>query len=202
MLDEQAGPIYTAWAQVTAELPEPMGWRGDLARAGGGVLLHGAYEQLDLLVDRLGTPESVFAQGSSSIPPGKARSYDTEDACQVSLRFLGGRIATLDAVRRAGPGAWKVRLVGGRRWMEVTGEGLDVRDPAGDLVDHLPVRSGHRYGAALASYGGALRAGLRNLPSTAADHLPTLAVVEAAYLSMRTGQAESPARFLRQPSKL
>ena len=34
--------------------------------------------------------------------------------------------------------------------------------------------------------------------SRAADHLETLAVIEAAYLSARTGEVEIPARFLDQ----
>ena len=84
---------------VLATADRPAGWRADRGRAGGGVLLNGAYGHVDLLVHLLGTPESVYAQTHRlDFLPG-ASVYDTEDVAHVVLRFEGGRGAVLSAWR-------------------------------------------------------------------------------------------------------
>ncbi|MHC4698278.1 MAG: Gfo/Idh/MocA family protein, partial [Planctomycetota bacterium] len=84
-LSELIGRVHAAAAIVrTADGAD--GWRGDRGRAGGGVLLNGAYEQVDMLISLLGVPESVYAQCSFQGAPGAVRKYDTEDAATLSLR--------------------------------------------------------------------------------------------------------------------
>ena len=91
------------------------GWRGDSLRAGGGILLNGAYQQVDMLVHLMGMPIFVDAQCCTAVAPGKACNYDTEDAAQLAMRFTGERIASLTASLTASEPFWKVTLIGAPR---------------------------------------------------------------------------------------
>ena len=227
------GRIYAVSADVRTT-DDSTGWRGDAARAGGGVLLNGAYAHVDLLVQVLGLPDMVYAQCGMAVAPRSARNYDTEDAAMLSLRFSDGRIATLAAWRRAARASWQVSLIGADGVMELfpdratiaagdTGslESYDV--PAGDTitkqisefgraharavenarsVDHAravenplstPTREPSSDSRSSAPVG---RSGATRIPSTAEEHLPVLAVIEAAYLSSKTGAPEPPGQFL------
>jgi len=54
-------PIHAVTGAI-ATMETPVGWRGDSTRSGGGVLLHGAYDALDLMIEMLGVPERVHAE--------------------------------------------------------------------------------------------------------------------------------------------
>ncbi|MHC4698723.1 MAG: hypothetical protein ACYTFA_18495, partial [Planctomycetota bacterium] len=103
---------------------------------------------------------------------------------------------------------WNVTLVGADGAVELSESGMtlvrrsdqsrcETDLPAGqEVADRLEGRP-HTPGAAAVDAVRAARiAG--NLPplSTARDHLKTLAVIEGAYLSAKTGSPETPTRFL------
>lgn len=189
------GRVFAAHTQVRAA-DGPTGWRGDSIRAGGGVLLNDAYEQVDLLVQLMGFPETVFAQARMAVAPGKPRKYDTEDAMTVTFCFPGDRVGSLTAWRGAREPRWDMTLVG---------EGGVVQlGPNKMIVDRLDlpgprvhtVRAAYRIAPAISAFGAAQRAGLREPASPAKGHLSTMAVIEAAYLSAKTASPESPERFL------
>ncbi len=204
---ELIGRVYAATAAVrTADRTD--GWRGDLARAGGGVMLNGAYEQIDLLTALLGVPQSVQAQCSIEAAPGSVCKYDTEDAATLSMRFKDQRIGSVTAWRGASTPQWNVTLVGRRGTIEMCQDGMTVdlqnrdssrsRDPgaAEECVSHRTVETGNPIAAAISAGPAARALGNRLLSSTADDHLRTLAVIEAAYLSAKTSAPEAPAQFL------
>lgn len=192
---EVLGRVHAAAAEVrTSDGSE--GWRGDSVRAAGGVLLNGAYEQLDMLVHLMGLPEYVDAQCSAAVPPGKTSNYDTEDAVQLSLRLTGKRIASLTASRKAAASHWHVALIGEHGSIDLSEDRSRFQPADGRRARSRRVRTTCRAQPAINAFGAALSAGDEKLPSTAAEHLPTTAVVEAAYLSVRTGTAESPSQFL------
>ncbi|MCH8148064.1 MAG: Gfo/Idh/MocA family oxidoreductase, partial [Planctomycetes bacterium] len=111
MLENRAGYVHTAVGQISIG-DEPGGWRGDSLRAGGGVLLHGAYVLVDLLVTLMGVPDSVYAVCSFARAPGETRNYDTEDNALLLMRWGANRAATLVARRGGRGGAAQVTLVG------------------------------------------------------------------------------------------
>lgn len=172
------------------------GWRGDARRAGGGVLLNGAYEQLDWLLAMMGVPETVFAQSSEVVAPGAAKNYDTEDVAMLSLRFSGGRVATLTAARGMDKNSWQIELIGSDGVVRIEPSGLSVTARHASRPRRRLARTPNAMVPVLDSAGAPGKT--RGPVSRAADHLETLAVIEAAYLSARTGAVELPSRFLGQ----
>ena len=187
-LAQRAGHVHTALGEI-ATRDEPNGWRGDSLRAGGGVLLNGAYAQVDLLVALLGMPDSVYAVCGFARAPGETLNYDTEDIALLLLRWGSDRCATLAARRRVTPGKWHVMLAGTRGTLlwpgaESSSDGEEDRVHRTDgIADQM------------SSVFGMAESGVRRAISTAKDHLATLAVIDAAYLSAKTGAAEVPARL-------
>ena len=195
-LQENIGRVCAAWASVAA-VDTPEGWRGDRERAGGGVLLYGAYEVVDLLVDRLGLPESVHALSGMRIPPDAPRRYDTEDMIALSLDFGSGRLGAVTAVRGVSAGSWRVRWIGTEAIMDIGCDGLTVvpRDELGS-PEHAAPSAGYSSAQDISTFGTSRRTRTPTMASTIEQHLPTLAVIEAAYLSTKTNEPESPRQFL------
>ena len=196
-LTAQAGPVHMTAAQILVPRAVPLGWRGDSVRAGGGVLLHGSYELLDLLVQTLGVPAQVWAHCSLADAGGQARSYDTEDGLVAGLIFAHGRSASLAAARCPGLEApqWSACFAGARATVELTPKALRVSPGESGRPRTRRVRTGNRVAPALHAFVEAFRQERLDLDSAIAEHLTTLAVIDALYLSARTGAPESPARL-------
>ncbi len=194
-LSEEVGQVQFAMAEV-ASVNNADGWRGDHVRAGGGVLLHGAYPQLDLLVSVMGVPEEAFAQCAKFGQAGDVLNYDTEDMATLSLRFSSHRLATLSAYRNAPISHSRIRWVGPDGVVETTAESFTVESSehmAEDVAS--PFAKDDGISKAVHEFGVALSSGMKPA-STGEDHLASMAVLEAAYLSSRTGAPESVSRFL------
>lgn len=206
------------------------GWRGDRARAGGGVLLHGAYDAIDFLVAALGLPLSVHAELSFAPSQGSPRTYDTEDAAALTLRFPRDVVAGVWAARCLGaPPIWRVRMATQRGLVEAVFDPRDRRENeivSSASVDGAPATvvdnreldkwpadrgastenlaaDGIRPSNALAGaiqVLNMLQGEVGPLPATAEQHLATLAVIDAAYLSAKTGASESPPSMLHAVS--
>jgi predicted dehydrogenase len=187
--------IHVATADV-ATTDSPDGWRGDAARAGGGVLLHGAYEAVDMLIHVLGLPEVVYARCGAASVSGSARSYDTEDVAIMSLYFGHNRIGGVTARRGAAAEVWRATLATDDRTFEVRRDGLTVVPHTGGESEHFTVQTDNPADLAIGGFATSWLSGDGEFASTAADHLAVTAVIEAAYLSAKTGAPESPARLL------
>jgi len=100
---EQLGRLFFAHGQITVTSEENLDWRGDLERAGGGVLLYRGYPLLDTLVQMMGLPGTVFARAAGVSRPGTRFPYDTEDTAALVCRFPGGGIAMFGCCWTTGP---------------------------------------------------------------------------------------------------
>ena len=194
-LTELAGHVFAATARVQI-VDTPAGWRGDSVRAGGGVLLNGAYEAVDLLVYLLGLPETVYAQCGTDTTPGAACKYDTEDVAIVSLRFGRGQVACVTACREATDSSWKMTLMGTRGVISLTPEGMVITRREGAGPQSHAIQTPRRVAPAINTFGASWLSGELPFQSTVQEHLPTMAVIEAAYLSAKTGAPESPRSLL------
>jgi len=197
-LPANTGAIHTASAQILVPRAVPLGWHGDSVRAGGGVLLHGSYELLDLLVQVLGVPSQVWAQCSFADAGGQARSYDTEDGVVLGLTFAQGRSASLSAARCVGLAApqWSVSFAGARATVELSAKSLRISTGDTGRARTRRVRTSNRSAPALHAFATTLGEEQAHLASAINEHLATLAVIDTLYLSARTGSPESPARLL------
>ncbi len=194
-LIERDDRVYAAVADVRT-VDTRTEWRGDSVRAGGGVLLNGAYDAVDLIVHLLGLPGSVYAQCSVAIPPGAARQYDTEDVAVVAMHFAKERIACVTAMRGATEPSWTVTLRSTRCTVEMDSDRLTVTPHDGGSPQHNRVWAPHPAHCAISAFGEAQCSQEKRFASTIEQHMATVAVIEAAYLSARTGEPESPSRLL------
>ena len=195
-IETWAGRLFSANVNVISPAGDLQGWRGDSARAGGGVLLNDAYDQVDALVAVFGMPEEVYTVMPTTSDPNEMRSYDTEDAATVLMRFSAGRVATINCRRIGDQRYWRYRLHGTRATAWITPEEMVIADAEGRAPVSSKVRTKNRYAPGVSAFGRELTSGAR-IVSPLEEHLVTLAVIRTAYLSAKTGQPESPGRLYR-----
>ena len=194
------------WHLVSAVCHIPMGelqpnmrWLYDPTMAGGGVLLHDCYDLIDELLLCFGLPQRVYALAINQAPDRQQRMSLTEDTAIVSMQFTDALIAQICTSRTLGPARRHLRIHGKQQHLTATEQEVVLYDNEGTLLeqkvyegDDLPSQKRMLENAAnalLDPQGSPL------YPYHGFD-LNTFAVIEAAYLSTRTGMAEEPLRIL------
>lgn len=175
-------------------------WLYDPKLAGGGVLMQNCYNLIDELTLCFGLPQRVYALTLSQAPDRQQRLSLTEDTAVISMQFSDTLIAQLCASRTLGPARQHLRIHGKDLHLTATPKEVVVCDNAGAELEK-------------AEYKDDQLASLERLLMNLAEHLlnpketplypehsvdlNTLAVIESAYLSARTGMAEEPSHILR-----
>lgn len=200
---EQSNTIHLVSAVChlpTGPLEPSQRWRLDPQLSGGGVLMQNCYNLIDELVLCFGLPQRVYALTQSQAPDRQQRLSLTEDTAVMSMQFSDTLIAQLCASRTLGPARQHLRIHGKDQHLTATVDEVVICDNAGQELDRATYANDRR---------PSLERLLNNLASHIADpkenllypehgmDLNTIAVVESAYLSARTGMAEEPARILR-----
>ncbi len=206
-LTETGGQDNHSWHLVSAVCHVPMGepeaemrWLNDPNMAGGGVLLHDCYDLIDELLLCFGLPQKVYALTINQAPDRQQRMSLTEDTAVVTMQFTDSLIAQICASRTLGPARRHLRVHGKQQHLTATEEEVVLYDNGGDLLEQKTYEAGD-----LSSQ----KRMMENLAAAFHDSsacplypeygfdLKTMAVIEAAYLSTRTGMAEEPARILK-----
>lgn len=185
--------------------------------AGAGSVAARLYDACHLLARVWGVPESIDASAVQPVSGAGLPLPLGEELLRLRgeviahARFAGGRAAALALSDRAG--RWRRELVllgeGGR--LALTDAGFERTDPSGALVDSSRTVAGAP--APRGGAGGLFEADAGAVEAIAgpiadlldphaprpvpADRATVLAIAEAALLSARTGQPESPATVLR-----
>ena len=176
-------------------------WITDQELAGGGVLLHNCYQLIDQLVLAFGLPQQVFSLCNSHSSDTQQLHHLTEDTALVSMRFGDNLIADLVAMRHWDdrPTCQKITLFGRDCKVTACQKNLQIHNNLGELVkeEDYSSKASDVDKALLTNYHLSL-ADPKTFPfgSDAAANLKVMAVMEAAYLSARTGSPEDPARIL------
>jgi predicted dehydrogenase len=169
---------------------QPSGWRRRRADMGGGLLIDGGIHYLHLLRDWAGPVEQVVAM----TPPNTYSDIEGEDTVFLLLRFRSGAVGALmnsvaaPALRRS-QWAW-LTGTGGSLGVDHRGRALWLRGSRGSRVRAF-VRDRRGLVAQLAEFVAAVREGrppALSPESARAD----LALVQAAYRSLETGQPVAP----------
>ncbi len=191
---DRTGRLFAAHARVQSR-QTVANWRGDAQRAGGGALLHAGYEAVDAMVTILGLPESVYAECGSATPPGSPKGHDTEDVATVTFRFSRGEIGSLAVWRGSEEETWELTLVGSdgtATLRQSSGQEAPADACLARAVRHCVETFGHELQGGMAQSG---------MSTPARGHIATLATIDAAYLSAKTGSAEVPAQFMPEPAR-
>jgi len=186
------GRFFFARGNVTLCWDEDFDWRGDSQRAGGGVLLYRAYPMIDAIVQAMGMPSTVYAKMAGVSRPGGRFPYDTEDTAGLICHFSGGGIAVISACWTAGPPNISLDLHATNGAIHVDVQQVIVRDRPGETELSRQPRPPNPLQPQIEGFLSELAASPRRIRATLRQHLPTIAVIEAVYLSARNGQPESP----------
>ncbi len=206
-LAQSEGDGDQSWHLVSAVCHVPMGemepqmrWLNDPDTAGGGVLLQNCYDLIDELLLCFGLPQKVYALTINQAPDRQQRMSLTEDTAIVTVQFTDSLIAQICASRTLGPARRHLRVHGKQQHLTATEEEVVLYDNGGELLEQKT------YADDELSAEKRMMENLANnfqnpdkcplYPAYGSD-LQTMAVIEAAYLSTRTGMAEEPARILR-----
>jgi len=165
---------------------------------------------LDIVIAHFGTPETVDAsfvspaQGQSvySVPGDSLRGFSGD--LTAVLRFPDGRAATIVASDHAGRWNRVLTLLGPSGRLRIYDDGFEFLGPAGQKIDEArhrrTVKSPPHCVEVLAD--GIDRLLDAHIPApTPMDTLSVLSTAQAALLSTRTGQPQSPDTIRRMVSR-
>ncbi len=194
--------VFLVTAQCGIGASDPRPWRNDPKLAGGGVLLHECYPIIDQILRSFSVPEQVYALATNQAPDKQQRLYLTEDTVVVCMKFGDGLTANLVATRRhpIGPNRLSLEIHGKQARLTVTDNQVTLDTPDGQNNRQWQYDEGEKDAMErfLSSFALSLLApGEHTLISSAAENLRNMAVLEAAYLSARTGFPEEPPRILQ-----
>jgi len=205
-LRARLGQTFLGRAEYFFNWGSELGWRADAHSAGGGALLELGYHPIDLLVWMLGLPEEVYGLSTRAEPSGDALAetgracgpHDTDDTASALLRYKYDAIATVSVSRISGPVSEMLALRGQDGSLVASGESCTLRNPNGDVLDHIQpeVRAQDIAARQVESFIDAVASEADSCQCSAMENLMTHAVIEAIYLSSQTCQPESPLRQL------
>jgi len=191
-VEAMIGRPYAARGVALVHESDPLAWRGDSERAGGGVLIDRAYGLIDAIVQKMHLPDEV--QATTARRSG-TQPYDTEDVASATLRYQSGAMAAVFAHRRARPTTWSLVFDGPEGSLILEPPRLAVQTTDG--AERVPPCPTEKVicAAQVQAFAQAILTEAKTYPSPASQHLATVAVIETAYLSARTGEPESPAQL-------
>jgi len=173
--------------------------------SGGGVLINDCFELLSLVVSNFFLPQQIYALLTNKGFNKKAKQYFGEDAVTASLVFREGLIGTFLAAQQTGTGsAAPIRIYGAENNIVVTPNRLAVYDNAGALIDEhkYPLKPEKCITEMFIDTGRAiLEPDKYKLRTSSRLDLGTMAMIEAAYLSAKTGMPEALRKIFEMSEK-
>ncbi|HNS21289.1 MAG TPA: Gfo/Idh/MocA family oxidoreductase [Sedimentisphaerales bacterium] len=195
------GSVFLVAAHCTFAGSSRPAWQIDPQVAGGGVLLHDCYQVLDQILWSFPLPEQVYALKTNRAPDKQQRLCLTEDTAVVSMRFndasMGSLVATCSSESEA---PRTVVEIHGKEGILTVTDGqvtLQASDSQTDQKWHYQEDEPILLERLLESFARSLQTpDEHEFPCSDEENLRTMAVLESAYLSARTGFPEQPARIL------
>jgi predicted dehydrogenase len=196
-LDYHAGckPVFSQ-VQVSSAGPPLQSWRSSQVDAGGGVLAQDAYAALEALVALRGLPESAIGAIGKCRRRSSEAPRETEDVANAILRYENGGIVGIRATWDIAPGGQTTQHHGSELSARYDQATAAVLGPDGSVLEERalpPDFLGAEMGRLAADIIGETQ------PQAAVArierHLAVSALLEAIYLSSRTGHPEIPRRL-------
>jgi len=189
-------PLFST-VRVSAPGPVLQSWRSSRANGPGGVLATDAYAMLEALVAVRALPERVYGSIGSLRRRPDETPRETEDVALAILRYEGGTTAVVEATWDASPPGQSTHHHGAELSVVIEPTRVAVYGSAGELIGERPLATEVFLRQELERFTDAVRHPVAaSEPDAALErHLAVLALLEAIYLSARTGQPESPAKF-------
>jgi len=176
-------------------------WHNDPKSAGGGVLLREGYEIIDLLVRTFGVPEQVYSLVTNIASDRQQRHALTEDSAVVTMKYGSDLCVNLVVTRAPGPqsDSENIRCFGKEKVLILTRDKMRIESRAGEKLKQkrLSYDENEAVKESLENFALSILEPQENtLLCSGQEQLKNMAVIEAAYLSSRTGMPEQPRRIL------
>jgi predicted dehydrogenase len=175
-------------------------WQTDPKLAGGGVLLHNCYQIIDQIVWNLATPQQVYSLNTNTAGDRQQRSYLTEDTAVVTMKFTDTFFGNLIASKVFGPEQEVLKVYGKDKILTVSNARFIISNSLGQTNEESEYDDNELilHTALLKNFAISILLPDKNkLCSSARENLNDMAVIEASYLSARTGMPEEPCRILK-----
>jgi len=181
---------------------ERAGWRNDPKLAGGGVLLHNSFGMIDQITWNFPIPQQVYSLNTNEAADKQQRLSLTEDTAVIAMKFSDRLLGNVVVSSRSSvrPRQEFMKVCGKNKIIVVEGTRFTVRDGEGLVIEDIECEND--ISACMAGVVGdfgrnVLQAGGKELCSSGRENLKSMAVIESAYLSARTGMPEEPGRILQ-----
>jgi predicted dehydrogenase len=179
-------------------------WHSDPVLAGGGVILYDCWDVIDWIVWNFGVPQQVYCVAGNTTPDRQQRLYLAEDTATITMKFsdaLSGTILAGKAAGSFGQGSEKWLIAQNQdSIVRIDDKHFEVSDPQGKILNRSDFDDDYLGGMkkVLENFGSNLLSPEESpLVCTSEENLRNMAVIEAAYLSARTGMPEEPGRILK-----
>jgi len=181
-------------------------WQKDPKLAGGGVLLYNCYRIIDQIVLNFSLPQQVYAVYSSQASDRQQRQYLTEDTAVLTMKFADSSFGNLVASRCWGPNEQYLKVLIAEQVVTVSNNRFILNDLSGRLTEEEHLYEDTDVSCMtkiLENFAlSILSPAEHKLSGSGRELLKTMAVLEAAYLSGRTGMPEEPHRILQIAGRL
>ncbi len=170
---------------------------------GQGTLFARVFDAMDLLHTSFSQIEGIDAALSGPISTVPESLEILHGNLTANIRFTDRRSASLCISDCAGPWRRQITFLSERGHITITDAGYHWHDADGELIEHAGADELHTPGQLIGMQITRLLEGRDAPPATSPpDTAMLLGWCEAARLSCRTGQPESPVRLLQIMSKL
>lgn len=203
--DKQIEQVFLITALCMTADKERLAWHTDPKLSGGGTLLRKCYGIIDQIIWNFSVPQEVYSLNTNQAADRQQRLYLTEDMATVSMKFSDVLLGNLIAAEYFGPEERFIKLYARDKIFAASDRRLTISSGLGVIQKQFT------YDEDMCSCLVEL---LRNfvlslispdenkLISSAEENLYNMALIEASYLSARTGMPEDPRRIMQIPSDM
>jgi hypothetical protein len=191
---EDFRPLFSE-LRISAPGPASESWQTRLAESAGGVLADQGYPMLEALVAVRGLPDGVVGDIGSYRKGAGGAARETEDAAVAILHYADRGLALVRAAWDLPPSERQMAHHGQAVSAVLDDEEVSLLDAAGAVIERRPL-PGEFLANELARFAELVRSRARDrAAATLQRHLAVSALLEAVYLSARTGHPESPRKL-------
>jgi len=181
---------------------ERAGWQSDPKLAGGGVLLHNSFGMIDQIMWNFPIPQQVYSLSTNEAVDKQQRLSLTEDTTVIAMKFSDRLLGNVVVSSRSSvwPRQEFMKVCGKDKILVVDGTRLTMRDGESRIIEDIECENdmGGCMAGVVGDFGrSVLQADEKELRSSGRENLKSMAVIESAYLSARTGMPEEPGRILQ-----
>lgn len=181
---------------------ERAGWQKDPKLAGGGVLVHNSFGMIDQLMWNFPIPQQVYSLMTNNAADKQQRLSLTEDTAVIAMKFSDRFVGNVVVSSRSSvwPRQEFVKVCGKDRILIVNDRQLTMRDGESQLIEEIDFEADEfsRMAGVVGDFGRiVLHPDEGELCSSGRENLKSMALIESAYLSARTGMPEEPGRILQ-----